>query len=48
MEVMRMNWLDRLNDALTSMEDNLDGEISFEEAARLACSSVYHFQRMFS
>jgi AraC family transcriptional regulator len=30
------------------MEDNLDGEISYEEAARYACSSVYHFQRMFS
>ncbi len=43
-----MEWLDRLNDALTYMEDHLDGDISFQRAAQLACSSVYHFQRMFS
>ncbi len=43
-----MEWLDRLNEALTYMEDNLEGEISYEKAARLAGSSVYHFQRMFS
>jgi len=30
------------------MEDNLDSEISIEKAARLACCSQYHFQRMFS
>ncbi len=43
-----MEWLNRLNDALSYMEDNLKGDISYEHAARLACSSVYHFQRMFS
>ncbi len=43
-----MDWLDRLSDALSYMEDNLDGEISYETAARLASTSVYHFQRMFS
>ena len=43
-----MEWLDRLNDSLTYMENNLDGEISYEKAAQLACLSVYHFQRMFS
>lgn len=43
-----MEWLDRLNDALTYLENNLDSEISYEQAARFACSSVYHFQRMFS
>ncbi len=43
-----MEWLDRLNDALTYMENHLDGEISYETAARLACTSVYHFGRMFS
>ncbi|MDR2888423.1 MAG: AraC family transcriptional regulator [Lachnospiraceae bacterium] len=43
-----MKWLEQFNDALTYMEDNLDGEISYEEAARRAGSSVYHFQRMFS
>ena len=43
-----MEWLRHLNDALDYMEDNLRGEISFETASKLACSSVYHFQRMFS
>ena len=43
-----MEWLKHMNDALAYMEDNLDGEISLEKAARLACCSQYHFQRMFS
>ncbi len=43
-----MEWLERMNDALEYMERNLNEEISLETAARLACSSVYHFQRMFS
>jgi len=48
MEVKQMVWLKHMNDALEYMEDNLDGEISFEKAARLACCSQYQFQRMFS
>ncbi|MCL2574851.1 MAG: AraC family transcriptional regulator [Defluviitaleaceae bacterium] len=43
-----MEWLKRMNDALSYMEDNLDGEISIEKAAQKACCSQYHFQRMFS
>ena len=43
-----MEWLKRMNDALEYMERNLSEEISLETAAKLACSSVYHFQRMFS
>ncbi|MDZ5010436.1 helix-turn-helix domain-containing protein, partial [Clostridium perfringens] len=43
-----MEWLDRLNEALNYIEDNLDGEIDYTKAAKLACCSVYHFQRMFS
>jgi AraC family transcriptional regulator len=43
-----MELLEKLNAALTYIEDNLEGEISYEKAAHLACSSVYHFQRMFS
>ena len=43
-----MEWLKRMNDALSYMEDNLDGEISIEKAAKLAACSQYHFQRMFS
>ena len=43
-----MDWLKRMNEALAYMEDNLAGNISIEKAAQLACSSQYHFQRMFS
>ncbi|MCL1835497.1 MAG: AraC family transcriptional regulator [Oscillospiraceae bacterium] len=43
-----MDWIKRMNEALAYMEDNLDGQISVEKAAQLACSSQYHFQRMFS
>ncbi len=43
-----MEWLERMNDALEYIENHLDSVISFEKAAQLACSSVYHFQRMFS
>ncbi len=42
-----MDLLKRMNDALEYIENNLCEEISLETAARLACSSVYHFQRMF-
>lgn len=43
-----MEWLERMNKALQYMEDNISSEISIEEAARIACCSSYHFQRMFS
>lgn len=43
-----MEWLKHMNNALSYMEDNLDGNISIEKAALLACCSQYHFQRMFS
>lgn len=43
-----MEWIERLNRALDYIEDNLDGEIEAEQAARIAACSVYHFQRMFS
>lgn len=43
-----MEWLERLNEALQYIEDNLDGEIKYEKAAKIAYCSVYHFQRMFS
>lgn len=43
-----MEWLKQLNDALDYIEEHLDGELSLERAAQLACCSPYHFQRMFS
>lgn len=43
-----MEWLEKLNSAIDYIEGRLDGTVSFDEAARHACCSVYHFQRMFS
>ena len=43
-----MDWLNRMNDALAYIEDNLENEISALKAAQLAYLSEYHFQRMFS
>lgn len=42
-----MDWLDRMNRAMDYMETHLADEISYEEIARKACCSSYHFQRMF-
>jgi AraC family transcriptional regulator len=42
-----MEWSDRMNAAIGYIEDNLAGEIDFNEAAKLACCSLFHFQRMF-
>lgn len=43
-----MEWLQQLNQALEYIEENLDGEISYDKAAQIACCSTHHFQRMFS
>jgi len=43
-----MEWLMKLSNAIEYLERNLDSEISYEEAARIACCSSYYFQRMFS
>lgn len=43
-----MEWLERLNQSIGYIEDNLDGTINYERAAQIACCSVFHFQRMFS
>jgi AraC family transcriptional regulator len=43
-----MIWLQGMNQAISYIEDNLEGEISFYEAAKIALCSTYHFQRMFS
>lgn len=43
-----MEWLQKFNQALDYVEDNLEGEIEYETAARIACCSTFHFQRMFS
>lgn len=43
-----MQWIERLNEALLYIEGNLQGNISYEKASRLANCSTYHFQRMFT
>lgn len=43
-----MEWVERWNSAVRYIEENLCNEIDLAEAAKIACCSVYHFQRMFS
>lgn len=43
-----MEWLNRMNNAINYIENNLEDKMDYEKIARAACSSVYHFQRMFS
>lgn len=43
-----MIWLKNLSNAIEYIENNLDKEISYDKAARIACCSTYYFQRMFS
>jgi AraC family transcriptional regulator len=42
-----MEWSERMNVAIGYIEENLAGEIDFSEAAKRACCSLFHFQRMF-
>ncbi|AZB41802.1 AraC family transcriptional regulator [Bacillus sp. FJAT-42376] len=43
-----MDWLDRMNRALDYIEHHLEEEIDYKELAKAACSSEFHFSRMFS
>lgn len=43
-----MEWLTNLSLAIQYIEEHLDKEISYDEAARIACCSTYYFQRMFT
>jgi len=43
-----MEWLKRLNGAIDYIEENLDSDIDYEKAAKIACCSSFHFRRMFS
>ena len=42
-----MEWMDRLNRAVEYLEERLEGP-DLRQAARIACCSPYHFQRMFT
>ena len=43
-----MEWIERLNQAMGYIEENLADQIDYEQLGRIACCSSYHFQRMFS
>ena len=43
-----MDWVERLNEAIRYIEDNLTGNIEYDRLGRIACCSAYHFQRMFT
>ncbi|MDI9215693.1 AraC family transcriptional regulator [Clostridium tertium] len=43
-----MEWVDKLNESINYIEENLTGEISYEVISKIAGCSVYNFQRMFS
>lgn len=43
-----MEWLQNLSNAIEYIENNLDKEIAYDEAANIACCSTYYFQRMFT
>ncbi len=43
-----MEWIERLNRAVNYIEEHIKETIDLGEAAKIACCSTYHFQRMFS
>lgn len=43
-----MEWIERLNNAIAYIEENLTETIDYERLGRIACCSAYHFQRMFA
>ncbi len=43
-----MEWLERLNLTVSYIEENLAGTVDYDNAAKIACCSTFHFQRMFS
>jgi AraC family transcriptional regulator len=42
-----MEWLNKMMDAINYMEGHMDEQINIEDVAKVACSSTFHFQRMF-
>ena len=43
-----MEWLKKWNESIDYIEENLDSEIDYDKAAKIACCSTFHFRRMFS
>lgn len=42
-----MDWISQLNNAIEFMEQNMTEEIDYEQVAKIAHCSLFHFQRMF-
>jgi AraC family transcriptional regulator len=42
-----LEWLDRMMAAIDYMEKHMEEQLDMEEIAKTACSSTFHFQRMF-
>ena len=42
-----MEWIERLNATMNYIEERLADEIEYEQIAKIACCSIYHYQRMF-
>ena len=42
-----MDWITGIQEAINYVEDNLTGEIDFEEAAKRGCSFPFYFRRIF-
>lgn len=42
-----MNWITGIGKAIDYVEDNITGQIDYEQAAKQAYSSAFHFQRVF-
>lgn len=43
-----MEWIERLNQAISYIEEHLKDDIDYEQLGKIACCSAYHFQRMFT
>ena len=43
-----MDWLNRMNGAMDYIEAHLGDTIEYQDLAKIACCSTYHFQRMFA
>ena len=42
-----MEWLDWMRNSIAYLEDHLEEKFDINEVAKAACSSKFHFQRMF-
>lgn len=43
-----MDWIELLNSAINYIEAHITEEPDYDQLAKIACCSTYHFQRMFA